>query len=358
MRKLFKGLLLTAAALVVAILVLVSPIAYVETFCRGDAIPAGERAVIVADPAWQRPESRTFLTFPEWQMVYAYDDFAAVLAKGDEHDYGYLSALRDFWSSYCSLNRVAAAHGGATGETRMMIYTIGTSFNAEFLAKATYEETLGRLFAAIRGAEKTGQDRVVAGMAADYAQFLRQVPWYRYPFDQKNAELWSAPVEAPMRGWERRLAIGAEWTAKQAYARLIGQAVAATGQDELRMRSVVAGLSRDALADIAEVTVVEERPEGVVIETPRYAAFTGIVREIAAAGGRFVEIAGNDDIMASLIAGGTGATPPGEGTVLGRYRRQGREGERLLYLTKVTRLAALAAPAAGSVPVLEHVYDY
>ena len=88
-----------------------------------------------------------------------------------------------------------AQHGGADWDTRSMIHTIGVSFTTEMVVKAAYEETIGRVTAWLRGPRKTPQDAVVADMAADYAAFLRQTPWYQYPFNREARELWAAPVE-------------------------------------------------------------------------------------------------------------------------------------------------------------------
>ncbi|WP_152048351.1 hypothetical protein [Aureimonas psammosilenae] len=344
--------------LLLAVLGLVgAPIAIVETACRGES--AGEAyQPIITDAAWQRPEARTFLTYPEWHMVYAYEDLAKVLERGDEHDFGYLRAMASFWSSYCALNREADAHGGADGATRQMIYTIGTSFDLELGLKALYENTLGRLATLVRGPEKVPQDQVAAEMARQYGAFLHQTPWYKFPFAEWSDRLWTAPVTGGLRSWERRLALGGEWSAKQFYAGAIESAVAATGQDQLRIRSVVRGLSTDALAAIPGVAVVAESEKGTVIETDRYAAFTAILKTLADAGATVVEIAGNDDIMLSTLQ--PPSPPPLSDGVRAVYSFDAREGgtRRVLVLLKVAALSDILRAAAGSGVTVEHVFDY
>ena len=116
-----------------------------------------------------------------------------------------------------------------------MIYTIGVSFTAEMLMKAAYEETLGRVAVWLRGPERAELDEVSARQASDYARFLQQVPWYRWDFDRDRAELSAG---AGFRNAERRLALGLEYRAKAAYARVIAAAVAGMVPDALRMRVV------------------------------------------------------------------------------------------------------------------------
>jgi hypothetical protein len=335
---------------------LAAPIGYVEFSCH---IPVTNTsyAPVITDPNEQRREANTYLTYPEWHIVYAYDGLAEVLKTSDEYDFDYASSVWRFWESTCALTRVADAHGGADGDTRLMLYTIGASFTLEMGLKAAYEETVGRVFAAVRGPVKSPQDVVAATMAADYAAFLRQTPWYKYNFQRMVDALWDIPIVDPWRGWERRLALGGEWKAKIFYADLIAAGVAATGEAKLTIQSVVTGLDATQLGIIPDVKVVSETPDGMVIETPRYARFTQILSEIARAGGSIREIAGNDDIMVALTL------PPGEeyvgpGEVIERMPRDGFWSERVLVDTKVSDLARLLAARTPGDPGLEHVFDY
>ena len=169
------------------LILLLPPVGYVELACRGTATTETYQPLIT-DPAFQRREANTYLTYPEWHIVYAYDGLAAALKAGDEHQFDYAASVKRFWSSTCALMRVADAHGGADWDTRSMIHTIGVSFAAEMALKAAYEETIGRATAWLRGGAKTPQDQAVAAMAADYAAFLRQTPWYQIPVHARASE--------------------------------------------------------------------------------------------------------------------------------------------------------------------------
>jgi hypothetical protein len=132
---------------------LLIPVGYVELACRGDATGQTYQPLIT-DATFQRREANTYLTYPEWHIVYAYDGLAETLKNGDEHAFDYISSVNGFWRSTCALMRVADAHGGADFDTRTMIHTIGISFTAEMAVKAAYEETIGRATAAIAAARK------------------------------------------------------------------------------------------------------------------------------------------------------------------------------------------------------------
>ncbi|WP_137109636.1 hypothetical protein [Rhodobacter sp. SY28-1] len=343
--RLFKRLVLL---LVVVVLGLLLPVAYIETMCRPEGALVAHDPLVGAD--WQRPEGRTLLTYPEWHIVHVYGDYGEVIRTGDPHGYGFLSAIGGFWSSTCALSQASGPHGGFPWETKQMVYTIGVSFTAELLAKAAYEETVGRVVVALRGADRAPLDDLSARQAADYAVFLQQVPWYKWDFT-RDAEALAAAATDAQRDRERLFALGLEYRAKAAYAKVIEAAVAAVGADQLRLRAVVGGLSAEALAALPDVQVIETLPDGVVIEAPRYRAFTRLAEQIVADGGSFVEIAGNDDILFTAIT--PEATFPG---AIHSFARQGNSGFRHLVLVPVADLDAVLRDLPRE--ALEHIHDY
>jgi hypothetical protein len=343
---LFRWLKRLVLLLLVAIIGLLSPIAYIETMCRPDVQPSAYTAILPAD--WHRAEGRTLLTYPEWHIVHAYDDYAEVIRTGNPADFGFLSSIGGFWSSLCALSTTSGDHGGFPWETKQMVYTIGVSFTAELLLKAAYEETVGRVATGIRGAAHTPLDDLSATQAADYATFLQQVPWYRWDFTRDAAAL-NAAATPVLRDRERSLALGIEYRVKAAYAQVIAAAVANVGPDQLTLRAVVTGLTVDQLAQYEGVTVIGQRPEGIEIEAPRYRAFTHLVIAMAAQGAQFVEIAGNDDILFTAIS--DEPTMPG---AIHSFARQGNPGYRHLVLVKVSALADALRATKG----VEHIHDY
>ncbi len=339
----FRGLVVVAIALA-------APIGYVETMCRGTPATGDFASGLAVEH--HRAEARTFMTYPEWHIVHAYDDYAQVIATGDPHDYGYWQAITGFWSSLCALNETAAQHGGADGATKQMVYVIGASFSLELGLKAAYEETLGRIATLLRGDDRTVLDEISATQARDYAQFLQQVPWYKWDFDADAAALKSNATSA-FRDWERATALGLEYGAKSAYAGVIAGAVASTGADALTLRMVVTDVDTAQLNAIPDISVISETDAGIEIETPRYRALTHILAALADTGAQFVDIAGNDDILFTA----TGARAD-HACALHSFARQGYGDHRHLIATKVSLLAQdlRALPAQGL--QLEHIHDY
>lgn len=341
-------LVLVVALLVVALLL---PVAWVEFACVGDR--EEQPYPVLLPKEHHRAEARTLLTYPEWHIVHAYDDYAEVIKTGDPHDFGYFKAVRTYWSSLCALKKRASAHGGMDAETKQLVYVIGVSFSAELALKAAYEETLGRAATWIRGAERTRLDQLSHQQAEAYAKFLQQTPWYKWDF-QRDIIAMDASKTLAFRDRERRFALGNEYAMKSAYAGVIANAVANVGADELTLRMVVTGPDLDKLRQTNWVKVIAERPEGLEIETPRYRALTDLlVQRMSRLNVTIVEMAGNDDIM--FTATGSAPTHP---SALFSFPRQGYGDYRHLFMVKASDLLAILDERREGPLMVEHVHDY
>jgi hypothetical protein len=355
----WRALKIAGYSFFAATVLLAGPIISTEILCHGSPVAPAYKPLIV-DKARQRPSANSYMTYPEWHIVYAYEDLAKTLDTGDEYRFGYLQSVIGFWQAECRILQVADQHGGADFDTRSTSYVIGPSFELEMFFKALYEETLGAAFAYFRGHEKTPQDIAARETAHNYATFLYQTPWYEYDFQQAIVALWQAPITRPIRGWERRLALTGEWKAKKLYAQSIRSLVGATtGDADLTIFTVVKGLAKQQLVDIKGVSVREELGPGHLIETPRYAAFNTILIEIAKRGGEIVEIAGNDNIMITTLhnkntTGSYGQTAK----VFATLERQGFDEDRDLVEVQLEGLSNLIRQLQSGQVRLEHIYDY
>ena len=336
--------------LLLLVIGLLAPIGYIELACR----PGDNRSdyAAILPPDHHRPEGRTLLTYPEWHIVHAYDDYAKVIRTGDPHDFNYLPAIGGFWASLCNLSKASGPHGGFPSEFKSTVYTIGVSFTAELLAKALYEETIGRVATLIRGETRAPLDDVTAQQAAEYANFLRQVPWYQWDFSQNAADISASATEA-FRDRERRLAVGLEYKTKAGYANVIAAAVVNMEPDALRLRMIVTGLSAADLATFDGVDTIATRPDGIEIETPRYRALTELLLQWAKAGGDYVEIAGNDDILFTVTSEVSSLDE-----ALYSFGRQGYDDTRHLILLPVSELADVLRGLDERSLTLEHIHDY
>jgi hypothetical protein len=352
-------------ALLLLVVVLSAPILLVESVCTASREPlVRPPAPVVNEPGYARREADSYLSFPEWHIVYAYEDLAGVLQRGDESDFAYGRQIVGFWRSLCGLTRVVTARGSVAVDTRVMLYTIGWSFTAELALKGAYENTVGRAFEWLRGPDKTAEDEFAARDMKAYAAFLRLTPWYEYPFGSRLVAFWR---ETPFHGarvarkLERRAVFTAEYGVKAIYGTLIGLASAtALGAADPEIHTVVIGLAPGDVAPDRRITIVRELGAGrTLIRSPRYQPYTDLVVALARRGREFAEIAGNRRILVTVLAPRgplpslPGATPLFEVSIQSRPDRR-----RIGLDVAVERLAETIRQLDRGGASVEHVYDY
>jgi hypothetical protein len=354
-----------AVGLLVVGAVVAAPILWIEGACTARRDP-GVRppAPLVKDRGYARREADSYLTFPEWHIVYAYEDLAGVLGGGDASDFAYGRQILGFWRSLCGLTRVVTSRTDVPLDTKVMLYTIGWSFTAELAVKAAYEKSVGRAFEWLRGPRKTPEDEFVARDMQAYADFLRQTPWYDYPFGPRLVAFWrETPISGiPLsRKFERRFAVTAEYGAKTIYAALIGFASAtALGTADPEIHTVVLGLEPSDAARDRRITIVRDLGGGrSLIRTPRYQAYTDLLVDLARRGRDVVEIAGNQRILVTVLAP-RGPLPSLPGAMaLFELPLQSRPDRRRVGLNvAVERLGATIRTLEKAGGSIEHVYDY
>jgi hypothetical protein len=337
------------------------PIVWNETQCmQASAARAAYRPIL--DAPWRRSLADAYLAYPEWSIVHAYEDFAAVAKARGESAFGYASGIAGYWTRLCRLSGAASARAPVAIDMKAMLYIIGLSFTAEMAVKGAHETTVGALTEWASGGAPTPEDAFSRALNEDYARFLQQTPWYEYPFGAALVRFWRETPwrwDQPVRSAERRVALSMEYGVKSIYARAIG-ALAALSPADLRIRSVVSGLDAGDLAADPRISLIERRPDGTsVIETPRYRAFTDILKGLAGRGRNLIEIAGNDEAFVTALAPTTAAAQDPTARLLFTAPLQARPGwERRGLTIAVSQLAQWMRDAPGSAVALEHVYDY
>ncbi|QPC91319.1 hypothetical protein [Mesorhizobium sp. INR15] len=312
-------------------------------------------------PGYQRPEESTFLTYPEWAIVYAAREYAGFVDRSQPSGFPYFAYIGRFWQDYATVIRASSTYK-FNFENHQMLVIIGTSHTIEHALQWAYENTAGRITEAIAG-KRTAADIYQAKVAADYAAFLDQVPWYQFPYAEKRAELFAvqpAPGDSTVRSGERKLAFGLADTIKQAYADLIKQALAATSDPAFPDIHVWAkGPVGEAARNEADTLLERDLgADGTIFVTKRYQVFTEMIPRLIDKGVSFVEIGGNDEIMVTVLSPDPVTTPDGA-RALFSYPLPAKPEMRRTGLTIAVRKLHLVLPAlmkAGA--KLEHVYDY
>jgi hypothetical protein len=364
-KKLLKAAAILAAIAVVLVLI---PIVAIELGCRGsgerrDVAAVGGPSLVTDVPNYTRPQSSTYFTFPEWYIVYVADDFGRMLDRGSESDFGYLSAISGFWSSFCTIKQRTAGWAEPASDVTVMIYTIGISFTAEYIIKGLYENTIGRVTEWLRGNRPTDEDEFARYVAQDYAQFLYKTPWYKYPFGQRVGELWSQPATGSgfVRKWERRVALTMEYGVKAGYAWLINRGLDATsGEDERDIMFVAQGLTDEDLRAEPRIKVVKDLGNGLKLAVaPRYGAFTDIALALSRKGRVIREIAGNRMILlTALLPEGVAPAIPGATEMFAMPLTSRPGWRRVGYDVAVPSLTEVVQAFDRDDIKIDHLFDY
>ncbi len=364
--KLSRGLIWVGVAAACIAGLVAAPIVGVETSCFETPFPRADQAPAfrIVDAGYRRAEGDSFLSYPEWYIVHAYADLAGVTRRDSKSAFDYLTSIRGFWSSLCRGSQVASRIGPVTADQKTTNYVIGISFSIEMGLQGLYERTIGALTNAIAGGRKTAEDEFNVRLLDTYTAFLYQTPWYQFPFGAELHRFWhDVPVTVSARGIERRFALSLQYAAKGAYASLIRYAASYASAD-LTIRSVIVGAdSLPALDEHIHVIRKVDASDGAkasLVETPRYQAFTEIIRSLGKANEvSFLEIAGNTRILTTVIAPLTWQFSLAGTTEIFSIPIQSKPGWRRVGLnTPVSSLVRQVHDVESQGAKFEHAYDY
>jgi FAD/FMN-containing dehydrogenase len=338
--------------------------------------PSGATARAAADaaiakklasrPRYRRPEDQTYLTLPEWYIVYSADEYADMLGSRHPSEFPYFSSGGQFWSIYSKVS--GAGSGGYNWGYHAMIWTIGASFTAEYAVKGVYERTLGRLteLLTLRGANarRTAEDRFMADVAREYATFIHATPWYEFGFRSRLRDLWALPRDRAasyVRALERKMALTLDLGTRAVWGALMKMATgAAYAPEDLEVQAWVRPGTVDPTSLYPGVRMLERLDdESVLLAIPRYEPFTRAIDALGRAQVRFVEIAGNRRIMLTVTAPSTWDGARLIGGLVHEWPLLTAPGRKRVALSvPVDRLHVVIQLDDEEGVKLDHVYDY
>jgi FAD/FMN-containing dehydrogenase len=313
---------------------------------------------------YRKGEEQTFLTVPEWYLVFNPNEYADFLADGNNpSDFPFWQSIDEYWSLYDRVNALSAGLYPQNSEYQTMLWVIGVSTTAEFVAKGVYENTIGRL-TRWTASEDTPEDRLIQEAHAAYGELIHYEPWYVFPFADYAGRIWTdTPFFGKnfIRKLERKLMFTGEFAFKALYAKAIGfgsQATYGPSEGFVTMH-VVSDAQRVAATDPG-IDVVRDFGDGdLVITAPRWGGFTEVMPKLAAAGVRLVEINGNDEIVFSTVGAETSSAVPVHARLLFKSMVISPVGmERSVYVVRVEHLADTLSSLASNDVRLEHIFDF
>ena len=307
-----------------------------------------------------RPAEQTFLTFPEWYLVYSPAEFAEFTRDHAPDAFPFWGELGQLWGSYAAVPRATVGRYPTNIGYHVMILVIATSTTVEYGIRSAYETLVGRFFALTRRGCMTDEERFGAEAAQAYVDFIRVRPWYEFDFWSRFVGLWrTTSLLGPdlPRKWERKYALTTEYLVKAAYGWLIEKATHAAYDPA----EDVTAVELDRLPADMRLLPTEPRifstTEGTWVKLPRYDAFKDVAVQLAQQGVQIKEIAGNRSTILLSVIGPVGFNPPGD--TLFRQPILTRPGrERVAFTIPVPQLSNVLRILAAPGVQLEHIYDY
>jgi len=363
-RRLTLRRVLWTLGLTMAVLIL-CPTVFIATQCYGngtEAAPAPEPPRAGEVPSFRRAEVNSFLTLPEWFIVYSADEYAQFVTRARPSAFPYLRSVSQYWKFYGSVCSVTSRSYPFEGGYHMMLGVIGTSFTVEYLIKGLYENTIGRVTEWI-ASNATPEDAFAARTAREYGTFMHTTPWYEFPFGAKLAALWrETPFWGPhfIRKMERRVVLSAEYGGKAIYGWLMGLATgAAYAPEDLQIVAWIAHANESVFSDRRVQKITHLGADRFIVRLPRYEAFTQVALELIDRGMTFDQIAGNDDVLVTAIAPGKWQDRPVDAELIAALPILTEAPKtRLAIRARVAALHELVGWLRARGAKVEHIYDY
>ena len=328
-------------------------------------LAAEARARLHQRPGYLRDGGQTFLSHPEWYIVYSYDEFAAHLRKDLPSSFPYVASIGQYWTHYIEANRMAADAHPPNWGYQLMLWVIGVSYSVEYTVRGLYENTIGRVSEWLAGNEAVEEDRYAYRVAKEYGDFTHLRPWYEFDFWSRLKGLWNdTPLwgKGGVRKWERKLAMSLELGVKSAYGWLIAAGSGAVYDPEADQMQMVLAHSGSAAPADSPVKVLEQLDAGhALAATPRYDGFRDAMLALARSGSplELEEVAGNREILLTGVAPRDWRYAGTRGRVEYALPMPADDSRKRVTVRVPTRqLIAWLGETLQSGLVVDHIYDY
>jgi len=313
---------------------------------------------------YARPEDDTYLSYPEWYIVWSYQEKADFQQTHLPSGFPYFGAVRQYWGSYCCISRLMRGKYPFNGGEQVMLVVIGTSFSAEYILKGAYENTIGRLSEWTSGHQPVAEDAYAYKVAREYADFVHIRPFYEFHFARHVKGLWSGtPLWGSrwLRKWERKAFLTLDYTVEAFYCWLIEKATHLTyGYEPADTYAWIDTANESIFQQLPRMKNVKQAgPGAFIVDLPRYQEFTSVATALAERKARFVDMAGNSQITLSVLAPSGWKYGGPDAQVLFSSPILTNTGlTRTVLGCDVTSLNNVLNALAEEKVSIEHVYDY
>jgi hypothetical protein len=329
---------------------------------------AREQGTVIPDIGEKnrRPVEDAYFSYPEWYIVWSYEERAQYLPKNVPSGFPYFASIGQYWKSYCFICGLTQSRHQFNFGDHLSSFVLGGSFALEYSIRGAYEQTIGRLSEWTSSHELVEEDAYAARVAREYADFVYVRPFYEFHFAHELKQLWKeTPLwgKHPIRKCERKFILSVDYGIESIYAWILEKASHLTYGVESDETYTWIENAPDCLSrEFPRMKIVAETARNAcIVSIPRYQEFTDRAVELAKRDVHFVQIAGDDEIMLTVVApkNWNYDLPSKDGSLLFT--------EEFLTQPNVKRIA-LECPVRSLHSVLnnfasrgikiEHIYDY
>ena len=306
----------------------------------------------------QRPADQTFLTFPEWYLVFSPDEQAQYFKQHTATSFPFMSHTRQIWESYHIVNNQIKDNFPPNKGYHFMVWVIGTSASVEYSIKALYETLIGRMTDTHEVI--TDEDKFNEKFTQDYVDFIKDRPWYEFNFKTQLKYLYTGTSffgNNFIRKAERRYILTSELLLKYTYGKLIGLGTKQVYDEALPTTAVVL----DRVPGSSHLKIEERFTDSsALVFLPRYDKFYPAMMGLAKQGYSFKEVAGNNSAILLTVIVPSAKTNQFKNaqTVFIQPISSDSTMKRIALVIPVTELNKLLLQLNNEGIRIEHVFDY
>ncbi|MEO8769464.1 MAG: hypothetical protein ABI402_05250 [Ferruginibacter sp.] len=305
-----------------------------------------------------RPADQTFLTFPEWYLVFSPDEQAQYFKQHTATTFPFMSHTRQIWESYHIVNNQIKDNFPPNKGYHFMIWVIGTSASVEYSIKALYETLIGRMTDTHE--VLTDEDKFNTAFTQNYVDFIKDRPWYEFDFKTQLKNLYTGTSYFGnnfIRKAERRYMLTSELLVKYAYGKLIGLGTKQVYDEALPTTAVVLNKAPND-----QQLKIEKRfdDSSALVLLPRYDKFYPAMVGLAKQGYGFKEVAGNNSaiLLTILVPSANSIQFDNTQTVFTQPISSNPAMKRIALTVPVIQLDKLLLQLNREGINIEHVFDY
>jgi hypothetical protein len=308
----------------------------------------------------------SYFSYPEWYIVWSYEERAQYLPKNLPSGFPYFASIGQYWRSYCFICGLTQSRHQFNFGDHLSSFVLGGSFALEYSIRGAYEQTIGRLSEWTSSHELVEEDAYAARVAREYADFVYIRPFYEFRFAHTLKQLWKeTPLwgKHPIRKWERKFILSVDYGLEAIYAEILEKASHLTyGVESADTYTWIEHAPESLFHEFPHIKNVKQlAPQSFVVIIPRYQEFTDLAPKLAERDVHFVQIAGNDEIMLTVVVpkNWNYDFPAGEANLLFTQKVLTQPGvKRIVLECPVPSLNAVLHHFICDGIKIEHIYDY